>query len=312
MKKLYANLHSHSTHSDGVYSPTEMANVAKKEGYGAIAITDHDVITGYPELKLECDRIGMKTLFGVEFSSPFSELNTTYHMTAFNFDSEYPPIKQYLEERSYCETYQTRVLFERGVSLNLISGITWDEVLDFNKGITWLCNEHVFRAMKAKGLVTDIDHIPFFRSVFGKHREEVKLPFDFKPGREIIKLVHDAGGIIIIAHPAGPYGSVSQIEDLVRMGADGVEVWHGLMTTEDKKEALRQALKYNLYISGGSDHDGLCGGLYSRFVDPTTTRHFAPECSLGTTKEFFEEISNMKKLPERRELIEYYIEGINV
>lgn len=44
----------------------------------------------------------------------------------------------------------------------------------------------------------------------------------------------------------------------------------------------------------------------------TTTRHFAPECSLGTTKEFFEEISNMKKLPERRELIEYYIEGINV
>lgn len=44
MKKLYANLHSYSTHSDGVYSPLEMANVPKKEGYGAIAITDHDVI----------------------------------------------------------------------------------------------------------------------------------------------------------------------------------------------------------------------------------------------------------------------------
>lgn len=312
MLKLFANLHSHSTHSDGVYSPTEMANVAKKEGYGAIAITDHDVITGYPELKCECDRIGMKTVFGVEFSSPFSELDTTYHMTAFNFDPEYPPIKQYLEERSFCETYQTRVLVERGLTLGLISGITWDEVLEFNKSITWLCNEHVFSLMKAKGLVTDADHIPFFRSVFGKHRAEVKLPYEFMPGKDIIKLVHDAGGIIIIAHPAGVYGSVTQIEDLVKMGADGVEVWHRLMSDEERREALRLALKHDLYISGGSDHDGLCGGLYSRFVDPTTSRHFAPECSLGTTKEFFEEISNMKKLPERKELIKYYMAGIEV
>ena len=49
--KIYANLHTHSTHSDGVYTPAELVKIAKDEGYGAIAITDHDTATAYPELK---------------------------------------------------------------------------------------------------------------------------------------------------------------------------------------------------------------------------------------------------------------------
>lgn len=47
----YANLHLHSTHSDGVYSPTELVTISKNEGYKALAITDHDTVSAYPELK---------------------------------------------------------------------------------------------------------------------------------------------------------------------------------------------------------------------------------------------------------------------
>lgn len=57
--KLYANLHSHSTHSDGVYSPTELVKVAKAEGYKAIALSDHDIGTGYPEFKAACEKEGI-------------------------------------------------------------------------------------------------------------------------------------------------------------------------------------------------------------------------------------------------------------
>ena len=53
--KLYANLHTHSTHSDGKYSPAEMVKVAKDEGYKALAITDHDTATAFPFLKEECE-----------------------------------------------------------------------------------------------------------------------------------------------------------------------------------------------------------------------------------------------------------------
>ena len=70
---FYANLHMHSTHSDGVYSPAELVAIAKAEGYKALAITDHDVATAYPQLKKACDEAGMDCIFGAEFSSP-SEL----------------------------------------------------------------------------------------------------------------------------------------------------------------------------------------------------------------------------------------------
>ena len=66
--KKYANLHSHSTHSDGVYTPEELVRIAKDEGYSALAITDHDVATAYPELKATCDKVGMEAIFGCEFT----------------------------------------------------------------------------------------------------------------------------------------------------------------------------------------------------------------------------------------------------
>ena len=56
--KIYANLHTHSTHSDGPYSPTEIVKVAKAEGYRAVAITDHDTASAYPELKKACEGEG--------------------------------------------------------------------------------------------------------------------------------------------------------------------------------------------------------------------------------------------------------------
>ena len=301
--KLYANLHTHTTHSDGIYSPAELVSVAKKEGYKAVAVTDHDVITGYPELKAECEKEGLDTIFGTEFSSPFAALNTTYHMTAFNFDPEHPRMKSYLEERSYCQTYKAKVLFDRGIKEGLIGGITWEEILEYNKSITWLCNEHVFRAMKAKGLKTDTDYPEFFRTVYGDRRREVVEPYPFMEGEDIIKLVHDAGGIIMIAHPEEPYGRISDIPELVRMGADGVEVWHGLLFNEARHAALEMALKYDLFVSGGSDHEGLCGGQYARYEDPTKTRFYKPELSLGTTKEFYEEIKRSKKSDGRKEYI---------
>ena len=66
--KIYANLHTHSNHSDGPYSPRKLAEVAKAEGYGALAITDHDTASAYPELKAACEELSLECIFGVEFS----------------------------------------------------------------------------------------------------------------------------------------------------------------------------------------------------------------------------------------------------
>lgn len=305
--KMYANLHTHSTHSDGVYDPARLVEIAKNEGYKAFAVTDHDTATACDHVRRECEKQGLEWVFGVEFSSPCAELGTTFHIVGFHFDPDYEPMKKYLEERSYCETYQTRVLFERGVSEGLISGITWDEVLEFSGDITWLCNEHVFRAMKAKGLKNDKDYPEFFNKVYGKRRKEVKLPYDFMQADKIIRLINDAGGMAVVAHPSG---KLQHFETLIKMGIVGLEVWHADLRRYSKTEeleALKVARKYDLFVSGGSDHSGLCGGEYERYEDPKSSPFWFPECTLGTTEEFFREIKNGKRSEGRKEILDYYI-----
>lgn len=297
---LYANLHTHSTHSDGGYTPTQLARAAKAEGYGAIALTDHDTTTGYPEFSNACKELGLEVIFGTEFSSPSKLLpkldgvrqeDNSFHIVGFDYDPEYPQMKAYLAELGARKTEQTRLLFERGVRLGLIKGINWDEVVALNSDKNWLSGTQLFGAMQAKGLVSEADRVPLSRDIFGIHRNEVAVQTVFKQEYEIIQLIRDAGGIPIVAHP---HDQLQYIDALVEMGLQGLESLHGSMTEEEHHAALRIAYDKNLYISGGSDHRGLCSGYYERYEDPTQCPKYVPPLSLGTTKEHFEEIKNRK------------------
>lgn len=297
---FYANLHTHSTHSDGKYTPEELALVAKAEGYKALAITDHDTATAYPYLKAACDKEGLECIFGVEFTCPAPEVESYFHMTAFDFDPEYPPMKEYLRTLSLSETEQTKYCFEKGKREGGLvepswegglSNITWDEVLEFNKDITWLCNEHVFRAMKAKGIVTDLDYMPFFNAYYGPRRSEFKSPYTFLTATELIKLVHDAGGIILIAHPTRQLHLMKKMIDL---GVDGFEAYHPDLSKEEQTEAYRLALELGVFISGGTDHSGLCGGLYESLNNPEESEFYIEPLSCGAYELHFKEIKERK------------------
>lgn len=293
--RYYANLHTHSTHSDGKYTPATLARMALEEGFGAVAVTDHDTVTGYGELKAECDRLGLETVFGAEFSSPTTLYRHAdgswgdFHIMGFHFDPEYPAMKEYLAGMSLREADQTRILVERGLKEGLLHDITWEEVLEFNAGITWLCNEHVFRLMEAKGQVTKADYPAFFRTVFGPRREEVPPCYPFKQEHEIIRLIHDAGGIALVAHP---HNQLQYLDALVEMGLDGLEACHYMLTDEEREQALKLGLEKNLYISGGTDHEGYLGGGYESYPSPEECPVYVPYCAIGTTKAFFDEIKN--------------------
>ena len=304
--KQFANLNLHSTHSDGVYTPAELVRIAKDEGYRALSLTDHDTTTGNADMRRECEASGLDFIFGCEFSSPWHEKKINFHIVGFDFDPEYPEMKEYLAQRSFCEAEQTRILFERGLAEGLIHGIAWEEVLEYNKGVTWLCNNHVFETMKAKGLATDLDYMNFFHTVYGKRRGEVKPPYKFKPIDEMLRLIRDAGGFAVVAHP---HKQLHAIPELIEMGLSGLEVWHHLLTPEERLEALKIAKEHKLFISGGSDHDGLCGGYYSSFENPEESKFYVPECSCGTQEFFFREIKTRALAPERDAVIE---ECINI
>ena len=291
--EMYANLHSHSTHSDGVYSPAEMARVAKEEGFSAIAISDHDAATAYPELKAACEKEGLRCIFAVEFSV----CRPVYaHIVAFDFDPEYPPMKEYLADMGFRQTDNTKKCFDEGVREGNISGITWEEVVEYNKGIIWLCNNHVFRAMQAKGLVKEEEYMAWFMKNFAKQRSHYPPVRDVMDADKLIAMVKAAGGFCVLAHPND--NQMAAIDDYIALGIEGIEVWHSDLTEEQRARALAIALEKDLYVSGGSDHSGLLGGLYSSYPDEESLKasyHYIPERSTGVPKEYFEELVSRKK-----------------
>lgn len=284
---FYANLHMHSTHSDGVYSPRELVRIARDEGYSAIAITDHDTASAYPELKQCCEELGMECLFGVEFSV---QKPKNYHIVGFGFDPEYPPMKQYLADMAVRQTDNTKKCFEEAVASGGITGITWQEVLEFNRGIPWLCNNHVFELLKARGLETQDNYAAWFDRLFSKQREKYPPIREFLPLGELVKLIKAAGGFAVVAHP---HKQLEDLDFLMEQGIEGLEVWHSDLTEEEKAQALALALEKGLFVSGGSDHSGLLGGYYDSYPNEAALKqseYYIEPHSVGTTKAFYEEI----------------------
>ena len=287
----YANLHSHTTHSDGIYTPTELVRVAKAEGYRAVAITDHDTATAYPELVSACRAEGLECIFGVEFSVVEPK---DYHIVAFNFDPEYPPMAEYLKQMSKTQAHRTKCCFDEAVSLGKISGVSWDDVLEFNKDVSWISNNHVFRLLLLRGLVEQKNYMSWFVENFLNQRAKYPPIFKFLPLADLVKLIKDAGGIALVAHP---HGKLGDIDFLIENGIVGLEINHSMLTPEERRLAYKLAMEKNLFIAGGSDHEGLCGGLYDSY--PTkealmASPHYVEPMSTGTPKRFYEEIKNSK------------------
>jgi predicted metal-dependent phosphoesterase TrpH len=299
----YANLHLHSTHSDGKFTPEELVLLAKGEGYGAIALTDHDTVTGNEELAYYAKKHGLESIFGCEFSvlDNKAEGLPDFHFVAYDFDPTYPPMAEYLKGMAHRETDQTRIVFGWAVEKGDIQGITWEEVLEYNKGIAWLCNDHVYNAMLAKGLVKPEDYDDWFNKNFRMQRGLVPPAYEFLDAQGIIDLVHAAGGIILVAHP---YKRLQYMDKLIEMGIDGLEVYHFSVTPEEQREALRIAYEKNLFIAGGTDHEGALGGMYESFENPEECPYYMEPRSFGTMEEHFFELKE-RKIGKREKMPDY-------
>jgi len=308
---MYANLHNHSTHSDGVYNVEEITDIALGEGYRAMALTDHDTVTGNAEMAVVCEKKNMGTLYGCEFMTTSAKYGVGFHLTAFDFDADEPEMREYLRRCSVTMTEKTKSIFEIGKAKGLLPReISWDDVVRANRDVTWLCNDHVFRTMKKMGLAEDKDYPPFLENIFFKFGKGLPDAFPKLPLEELVPLIRRTGGIVIVAHP---HKQLAMMPYLIELGVSGLEVWHPDLIPEEIPEALKIAKENNLYISGGTDHSGLCGGQYPFYEDYKNCEWYVPELSMGTTKELYEELRCRSLMRDRAVLIGEYLEyyGVN-
>ena len=294
--KIFASCHNHSCFSDAEYSPEKLVEIAHGLGHGGIILTDHDTVKGTYFINKAARRLGMKSILGCEFSTYYNGMGI--HLLGFDFNPDHPKMKATLEYGSSVQTSRSEAMFKMGLERgSLREGITWQDVRDAFPYNDYICNNQVFKVMEDKGIYKheeyeDVFFYPNFSSKLGlqeKIREITGKSSRDVHTEDVIKAIRAAGGVPVVAHPAGKEHIA---EELIELGVMGFETRHSIFRPERGKGGEESRLffeklceKHNLYKMGGSDHEGELGG-FLEFGD----KYYCPEELSGIPEEDFMKI----------------------
>ena len=247
------DLHTHSSRSDGTEAPADLVRAAAAARLDVVALTDHDTAVGWTEAEEAAAEAGVELVPGMEISC--KHRGRGVHLLAYWPDPAYPALVALL--RMVVEGRDQRVprMVERLQDLG--HDVTVDEVLAQAAGAPSVGRPHVADVLVAKGIVAGRDEA-FERFLRNGGPAYVSRPA--APLEETIRVVAEAGGVTVVAHPWGrDSASVMQAEDLEALrdaGLTGVEVDHQDHSPE-QREALRGiARDLDLVVTGSSDHHG--------------------------------------------------------
>jgi 3',5'-nucleoside bisphosphate phosphatase len=246
----FVDLHMHSTASDGSRAPAEVVRAAKRAALSAIALTDHDTVAGLAEARAVGAELGVRVVNGVELSAV--EGDTETHLLGLHLrDTSVLErgLAQLRDMRGRRAARIVELLQSQGVQ------ITLDDVL-LQAGSGAIGRPHVARALVADGWATDV------RDAFDRYLGAGRPAYVAKDQlgmREAIAMVHDAGGLAVLAHP-GPSGTRERVDALVALGLDGVEIRHPSHSPQDTARLRAIVDQLGLIPSGGSDWHGAADG----------------------------------------------------
>ncbi len=251
MKKI--DLHSHSTASDGIYTPSNLIAYAVKMGVETLALTDHDTVGGIDEALEYASKIGFKLIPGIEFSIDYT--GGTFHLVGLFIDHKNPELLDVIDRLNEIRDNRAVRIIEDLASHDII--IPLEEVIEESGGGA-VGRPHVARVMVRHGFGDSINEIFQNYLVKGKpgyvKKERISLS-------HAVQLIKNSGGIPFIAHPITlNFDDFSRFEEMlkgfVKEGVEGIEAFAALHSKSEVEEFARIAGKYNLLVSGGSDFHG--------------------------------------------------------
>lgn len=249
-RDVAVDLHTHTTASDGKLSPRELLIYAKEKGLSAIAITDHDTVEGAVEASRICHELGLDVCIGVELNTVWN--NREIHMLGYFVQPDHPALQKQLKEQREKRIARSEKIIYRLQELGFPLSV--EEVLtELNlSSATSILLPHIAEMMVRKGYVNSRREA--FERYIGKQKPAYVLPTALTPA-QAIKVIHDAGGVAVVAHP-GIYQEEGLIPYLVKVGLDGIEVFHPDHGEEERKRYSALAKEYGLMMTGGSDFHG--------------------------------------------------------
>lgn len=247
-----ADLHTHTKASDGTCEPAENVRLAKEAGLKALAITDHDTVAGVPEALAAGRELGIEVIPGVEVSSVGR--GQDIHVLGYFIPYEDSTFQERLvglrETRHERNQLLIAKLQELGIPITLESVYRRKQGTDKNIG-----RPHIAEELIELGIVATIEEA--FEKYLGKGAAAYVNPPRITP-QEAIRLIQDAGGAAVLAHP-GLYDDDELVQELIAFGLDGIEVNHPDNTEEQRLVYSTWAKEHGLVMTGGSDFHGWRG-----------------------------------------------------
>ena len=248
MTAIHADLHTHTTCSDGLLSPMELVEKAIGKGLKALAITDHDTMEAHRILATSAVPAGLFIVPGIELSCV--ENGREVHVLAYFLDSENSDIRKH---EAFARTDRMRRAQEMVGQLRKAGvSITMNEVEEQAKGAP-ITRPHVAAVMVQKGFVANMS------TAFEKWLERGRIGYAERTKfsiRDAVTLVRSAGGVSIVAHPGRTYQDPRLFLALLSLGIDGIEVYHPSHWNVTREYYRMLTVQHHLVLSGGSDYHG--------------------------------------------------------
>ena len=254
---MLTDLHMHSYYSDGTMSPREIVEDAKKRNVQLIAITDHNVLDSYTELKEAAEEFGIKVIRGVEIDARFEDI--VVHILAYNFEDNENLFN--LVHKAKNELLETSIeLIKRmendyeNISNEDYEAYDYDKRKGGWKGIHYLFD---------RGITSEL-----FEGVkyYGKYKCGHEY-FDYPTVEEVVKAVHEANGYVVLAHPCNYYKNntkeevLEKLEKFKSIGIDGVECYYPANSEMMTETCVEFCKNNDMIITVGSDSHGEFGAV---------------------------------------------------
>jgi 3',5'-nucleoside bisphosphate phosphatase len=246
----FVDLHVHSTASDGLFTPSDVVAAARAAGLSAIALTDHDTLEGVHEAREAGESMGVRVITGVELSA--HDVDRELHVLGLHLTRPDALGDRLTALRSTRRTRAAQIVDKlRALGIPIELDAVWREAGEGAVG-----RPHVARVLIAHGWAKD--HRDAFDRLIGSGKPAY-VPKQRLPLAESVEMIHEAGGLAVVAHPAAD-GVRSRLEAFKRIGFDGVEVRHPSHTAEDIARLGTLAEYLGMVPSGGSDWHGASEG----------------------------------------------------
>lgn len=244
------DLHVHTTASDGTASPAEAVKLAKAAGLSAIAITDHDTVSGYAEAAEAGKALGVEVIPGIEISTKYGR---AVHILGYYIDPDSDKLAPVLEWVVRDRDERNRKMAELMAADGL--PVSYEEM--HRRFGAVIGRPHFAEVLVELGLAKDV------RDAFDRYVEKGQkyyLPRNFLSIERSVEIIREAGGIPVLAHPfqykLDEAGLRELIEHCMESGLKGIECRYSGYSTEQSKYLSRLAEEYGLIKTGGSDFHG--------------------------------------------------------